>query len=46
VKAGAAVTFWIFAGFSVMNFFFCRKVVKETKGKTLEEMEELFISPH
>jgi len=45
-KAGAAVTFWIFAGFSVMNFFFCRKVVKETKGKTLEEMEELFISPH
>ena len=45
-KAGAAVTFWIFAGFSVVNFFFCRKVVKETKGKTLEEMENLFVSPH
>ncbi len=45
-KAGAAVTFWIFCGFSVLNFVFSWKVVKETKGKTLEEMENLFIAPH
>jgi len=45
-KAGAAVTFWIFCGFSVLNFMFSWKVVKETKGKTLEEMENLFIAPH
>lgn len=45
-KAGAAVTFWIFCGFSVLNFLFSWKVVKETKGKTLEEMENIFIAPH
>jgi SP family arabinose:H+ symporter-like MFS transporter len=46
VKAGAAVTFWIFAGFSLINFFFSLRIVKETKGKTLEEMENIFIAPH
>ncbi|HEV2480341.1 MAG TPA: sugar porter family MFS transporter [Puia sp.] len=45
-KAGAAVTFWIFCGFSVLNLVFSWKVVRETKGKTLEEMENLFIAPH
>lgn len=45
-KAGAAVTFWIFAAFSIINFFFCLKVVKETKGKTLEEMESIFVVLH
>lgn len=45
-KAGAAVTFWIFAGFSLANFFFSWKIVRETKGKTLEEMETVFIAPH
>lgn len=45
-KAGPAVTFWIFCGFSVLNFLFSWKVVKETKGKTLEEMETIFIAPH
>jgi MFS transporter, SP family, arabinose:H+ symporter len=45
-KAGPAVTFWIFCGFSVLNFLFSWKVVKETKGKTLEEMESVFIAPH
>src|SRR5690606_7855695 len=34
-NAGAAATFWIFALFSTINFFFSWKVVKETKGKTL-----------
>jgi len=45
-KAGAAATFWLFAGFSLANFIFSWRVVKETKGKTLEEMESVFISPH
>jgi len=45
-KAGAAITFWIFAAFSIVNFFFSWKVVKETKGKTLEEMEAVFVAPH
>lgn len=45
-KEGAAVTFWIFAAFSIINFFFSLKVVKETKGKSLEEMEGVFVSPH
>lgn len=45
-KAGAAVTFWIFAGFSLANFFFSLRVVKETKGRTLEEMESVFVAPH
>lgn len=45
-KAGAAITFWIFAGCSIANFFFSWRIVKETKGKTLEEMETVFIAPH
>jgi len=45
-KTGPAVTFWIFALCSLINFFFSWKVVKETKGKTLEEMENVFIAPH
>lgn len=45
-KAGAAMMFWLFALFSLCNFFFSWKVVKETSGKTLEEMEEVFIAPH
>lgn len=45
-KTGAAVTFWMFALCSLINFVFSLKVVKETKGKTLEEMEEVFVAPH
>lgn len=45
-KAGPATMFWIFAIFSLTNFFFCWKVVKETSGKTLEEMEDVFVAPH
>jgi SP family arabinose:H+ symporter-like MFS transporter len=44
--AGPAVLFWIFALFSGVNFFFSWKVVKETKGKSLEEMEDVFMAPH
>jgi len=45
-KAGAAVTFWAFGVFSLVNLVFSLTVVKETSGKTLEEMNEVFISPH
>ena len=45
-KSGAAVTFWVFAFFSLVNLLFSLLVVKETKGKTLEEMEEVFATPH
>lgn len=44
--AGPAVLFWIFALFSAANFFFSWKVVKETKGRSLEEMEDVFMAPH
>lgn len=43
---GAGITFWIFAACSLINYFFSIRVVKETSGKTLEEMEEVFIAPH
>ena len=45
-KAGPAFTFWTFAFFSLINFVFSWRIVKETKNKTLEEMDQLFISPH
>ncbi|HZK65174.1 MAG TPA: sugar porter family MFS transporter [Puia sp.] len=45
-KSGAAFTFWMFAAFSLINFIFCWKIVKETTGKTLEEMEQVFLSTH
>jgi len=45
-KSGAAFTFWMFAAFSLINFIFCWKVVKETTGKTLEEMEQVFLPAH
>lgn len=39
---GNAYTFWIYMFMSVLTFLFVWKVVPETKGKTLEEMEELW----
>jgi SP family arabinose:H+ symporter-like MFS transporter len=36
---GASATFWIFAGVSLFGIFFVMKMVPETKGKTLEEIE-------
>ncbi|MEO5674873.1 MAG: MFS transporter, partial [Chitinophagales bacterium] len=41
-KAGPAITFWTFAFFSFINLLFSWLIVKETKNKTLEEMEQLF----
>ncbi len=45
-KSGAAVSFWMFAIFSIVNFIFCVKVLRETTGKTLEEMEQVFLPSH
>jgi len=36
---GPAGTFWIYAGISVFGFIFIRSRVRETKGKTLEQIE-------
>ena len=37
---GSAYTFWIFMLLSIVAFLFIWKVVPETKGKTLEEIEK------
>lgn len=34
-------TFWLFTFFSVLGTFFVLYVVPETKGKTMEEIQEL-----
>lgn len=36
---GASGTFWLYAGICVLGFFFIRKYLVETKGKSLEEIE-------
>ncbi|XP_064536554.1 facilitated trehalose transporter Tret1-like [Drosophila montana] len=38
---GSAVTFWVFAFFSILACFFVIFFVPETKGKTLEEIQGL-----
>ncbi|QYR23977.1 sugar porter family MFS transporter [Paenibacillus sp. sptzw28] len=43
--AGPAVTFWIFGFMSLFTFIFTLRVVPETKGKTLEQIEALWSSP-
>jgi len=45
-KVGPAFTFWAFAVFSLINLIFSLTIVKETKGKTLEEMDTAFVAPH
>jgi len=41
-KLGAYTPFYIYAGICVIGFWFVRNKVKETKGKKLEEMENIF----
>ena len=36
---GAAGTFWLYAVICILGFFFIRKKLPETKGKSLEEIE-------
>jgi MFS transporter, SP family, arabinose:H+ symporter len=38
-EAGTAATFWIFSAFCVIAFITVYKLLPETKGKTLEEIE-------
>jgi MFS transporter, SP family, arabinose:H+ symporter len=39
---GSALTFWIFGILSAFTFFFTLKIVPETKGKSLEEIETIW----
>ncbi len=39
---GSAYTFWIYMAMSVLAFLFIWRMVPETKGKTLEEIQELW----
>jgi SP family arabinose:H+ symporter-like MFS transporter len=41
-SAGPGITFWIFGIMSLFTFIFTWRVVPETKGKSLEEIESLF----
>jgi len=40
-KLGTYGPFWLYAGICLAGFFFIRSKVKETKGKTLEELETI-----
>jgi len=39
-RLGAAYTFWVYAGASVASWIFCYRLVPETKGRTLEDINE------
>ncbi|MFC6997070.1 sugar porter family MFS transporter [Rufibacter roseus] len=41
-SAGAAVTFWFFAAFCICAFWVVLKMVPETKGKSLEEIQGMW----
>lgn len=45
-NVGAGGIFWIFATFSALNLFFSLKILVETKGKMLEEIEGIFAAAH
>ena len=42
--AGPALTFWFFAACCLLSFVVVYKMVPETKGKSLEEVQELWIT--
>jgi predicted MFS family arabinose efflux permease len=37
---GQAGTFWFYAGMGVLAFVFCWRLVPETKGKSLAQIED------
>jgi MFS transporter, SP family, galactose:H+ symporter len=40
--AGRSGAFWIYAGICILTFVFCLRLVPETKGKALEEIDRIF----
>ncbi len=44
-SVGPAITFWMYACVSAASFLFVVKMVPETKGRTLEEIEQMW-RPH
>jgi SP family sugar porter-like MFS transporter len=42
VALGAAGTFWLYGAICLVGFLFLFRFVPETKGRTLEEIEEQF----
>ena len=44
-EIGAATLFYVYSGFSLLGLLFVFRFVPETKGKTLEEIGELWSSP-
>jgi SP family xylose:H+ symportor-like MFS transporter len=42
MEFSSAGTYWFYGLMSVLSFFFVWKMVPETKGKTLEQMEALW----
>jgi MFS transporter, SP family, xylose:H+ symportor len=43
-KLGAYTPFYIYSGICVVGFLFVKSRVKETKGKTLEDLENVFMA--
>jgi hypothetical protein len=44
-KLGTYGPFWLYAGICLLGFMYITAKVRETKGKTLEELEGVF-TPH
>ena len=45
LSIGQPATFWMYAGLGVLGLVFMVLLVPETKGRKLEEVEELFRRP-
>jgi hypothetical protein len=43
-RLGTYGPFWMYSGICVLGLLFIKTRVKESKGKTLEELEELLVS--
>ena len=41
---GSAFTFWFFMGMAILAFVFVKRAVPETKGKTLEEIDRMWLA--
>jgi MFS family permease len=41
-ELGEAPTFWLYAAVGIFTIFFCARLVPETKGKQLEEIEAIW----